>query len=201
MLFGWRFLSGVAGALCWVLFIRYSLTFSSPALVDVPLSAPTVIECPSLSSESFGSRARRGRGRGHGRGYPLGGSRFVFLGKKRPLPLSFNGVPYSRPPKKPTLGGLADLSWRRLFPQVEVHNIPSAYSDHCVLLLTLSPPAPAETSSCLSQFKFEASWQRYAECAEIISDAWLCGQLGGSRFAVVDCLAQCSEALSLWSNS
>ncbi|KAK4413173.1 hypothetical protein Salat_2729800 [Sesamum alatum] len=52
-----------------------------------------------------------------------------------------------------------------------------------------------------SQFKFEASWARYAECAEIISDAWLRGQLGESRFVAVDCLAQCSEALSLWSNS
>ncbi|KAK4425262.1 hypothetical protein Salat_1720100 [Sesamum alatum] len=157
------------------------LSLSSSALIDVPLTEPTTTEFDPLSPKSFGARARRDRGRGRGRGRrPLGGTRCLFPGKKRPLPSSFAG---------------------RMFPQAEVHNILTAYSDHCVLLIMLSPSDPVDTISSPPQFKFEASWARYAESSELISDAWLRGRLGGSGFPAMECLNQCSEALSLWSKS
>ncbi|KAK4434693.1 hypothetical protein Salat_0632100 [Sesamum alatum] len=94
---------------------------------------------------------------------------------------------------------VADLvNLRTLFPNSEVHNLPTAYSDHSVILIRLSPPVSDSVSSPCFPFRFEASWARLPECSELISDSWIRGGIGSSDCGVVGRLNHCSEVLESW---
>ncbi|KAK4413788.1 hypothetical protein Salat_2791600 [Sesamum alatum] len=178
------------------------LTEALEAIPDLSLVSPSLIDIPLVVNEGFGRGLRSSRGvraRGlhsHGRGRRsnaglnspsvmrdfrtvLSDTQLVDLGCQGPLYTWCNRRLWPHTVRCRLDRAVADMVWRGLFPHSEVHNLPSAYSDHCVLLIRLSPPMIATDPSPSFPFRFEASWARQAECTDLISDSWRQGNLRG----------------------
>lgn len=56
--------------------------------------------------------------------------------------------------------------WRLLFSSADVYNLPRAYSDHCLLLLSLENNV---RNGCTTVFSFQAAWQKHQGYADFVS--------------------------------
>lgn len=64
--------------------------------------------------------------------------------------------------------GLANDSWRILFPHANITHLVTIKSDHCPLLLQTSPPV----HHLPRPFRFESMWILHLEIADVIQEAW-----------------------------
>ena len=93
------------------------------------------------------------------------------------LDLGFSGPRYTWSNKR----GLTDLiqlrldrcwpnsSWKSLFKEANVTHLAQVNSDHCPLLLNLSPPLP----SCSERpFRFQPMWMSHWDFPRVVNDAW-----------------------------
>lgn len=80
-----------------------------------------------------------------------------------------------------------------LFPQAEAYALPAIGSDHCPILLSITPPWPKSNK----EFKFEAFWLEDPENGELVKKFW--NNQRGSGKESAHTIKELAAALSKWS--
>lgn len=92
---------------------------------------------------------------------------------------------------------LANIKWIGKFKGVRVYHLVDSTSNHCVLLLTDSPPQRLPNAK---YFHFEALWTKNEECRDIIESSWGMGVDLSTPEGIMENLKCCASELSSWSS-
>ncbi|XP_017632781.1 uncharacterized protein LOC108475324 [Gossypium arboreum] len=65
--------------------------------------------------------------------------------------------------------GLANLEWLNLFNDYFVQNLPHSFSDHCPILIKITPKMKHFGNHF---FRFESWWITESSCDELIKEVW-----------------------------
>ncbi|KAG2667144.1 hypothetical protein I3760_15G097700 [Carya illinoinensis] len=92
--------------------------------------------------------------------------------------------------------GLANLTWKNLYPMANVNHGSVAYSDHVPIKLQLQNDRAQRRGQKL--FRFEAMWVEDKGCKPLIEKAWV--NINGDRTmeGVLKQIQQCGEHLAKW---
>ncbi|KAK9288102.1 hypothetical protein L1049_016549 [Liquidambar formosana] len=90
--------------------------------------------------------------------------------------------------------GIANLSWRALFPHASLSYLPAISSDHCPILLNCS----GISNSVIRPFKFQAMWTRDVSSSLVVEHAWRSNCRGSSAFRLCQKIKSSRLALSEW---
>ena len=90
--------------------------------------------------------------------------------------------------------GLANISWRLVFPKAAVQHLGALNSDHLPILLDTNP------DDCFSPrpFHFEAAWIRDERCQEVVEKAWNIEVWGSQLSRLCKKQDAAREALRKW---
>lgn len=66
----------------------------------------------------------------------------------------------------------ANSSWKSLFQEANVIHLAQVNSEHCPLLLNLSPPPPLPPSCSDKPFRFQPMWISHQHFPRVVNDAW-----------------------------
>jgi hypothetical protein len=119
--------------------------------------------------------------------------------------LGFKGVPWTF--EKKVAGGdyyrvrldraLASSSWCALFPEAEVHHLPSyATSDHLPILLECTPRQVQKRSGNL--FRYEVMWESHEGFPEHLAGSWNASEKSQNVAELKSKLQSVSHNLSTW---
>jgi hypothetical protein len=90
--------------------------------------------------------------------------------------------------------GIANSSWRTLFPRASVKHLGAVNSDHCPLLIDTHP----SDVNAPRPFRFEAMWTRDPRCNGVISEAWKKEFIGNECFQLCKKQFHTTSALRKW---
>lgn len=93
---------------------------------------------------------------------------------------------------------VADDSWRDIFKDAQVVHLVSPCSDHSPVLLKFKEQVSSHI--CKKCLHYEIIWEREADFAEVVSDAWAIAGDKGDLGEVNKALARVMASLRSWSN-
>jgi hypothetical protein len=94
---------------------------------------------------------------------------------------------------------VATPEWKLLFPNVTVHHLIFANSDHLGLLVDMVPGSSQVKQKKRRLFRFDHTWVREDGCEECIAAAWRSPQVGTPMFRLVQKIKNCRVQLLQWS--
>lgn len=93
---------------------------------------------------------------------------------------------------------VANGGWREVYPLVQVRNGDPFHSDHRPVIISLEGGAgQGRANGGPRTFKFEASWLKEEQCADVVMEAWEAGSAWGEG-RVVDKLKSVAHSLHSW---
>ena len=95
---------------------------------------------------------------------------------------------------------LCTEEWKALFPEVQVHHLVTASSDHMALSVRTSM-LRTNTHKYRRPIRFEEYWTKFPECAQIIEEAWHTPIEGTPMFRLSEKIKGCRKMLANWSRT